>query len=166
MILSTISWMGGKNPFLGIAYITVGSICFFLGIVLLIINHKYGNRSNSADIPNWTAPVRFHVSACIADLLRTACWCEHTVIIGDGTADEFQRVIIQLLFTCCPVRVPVHLAPSWLISSSLVCFESFIYPHTVRFYFSSALPNAFWRMCVFLNANVYIIFWNKSCWWM
>ncbi|KAJ7341669.1 hypothetical protein JRQ81_006119 [Phrynocephalus forsythii] len=52
MILSTISWMGGKNPFLGIAYITVGSICFFLGVVLLIIHHKYGNRNNSADIPN------------------------------------------------------------------------------------------------------------------
>ncbi|XP_075718153.1 cell cycle control protein 50A [Rhinoderma darwinii] len=52
MILSTISWMGGKNPFLGIAYITVGSICFFLGVILLIIHHKYGNRNNSADIPN------------------------------------------------------------------------------------------------------------------
>ncbi|NP_001080854.1 transmembrane protein 30A L homeolog [Xenopus laevis] len=52
MILSTISWMGGKNPFLGIAYITVGSICFFLGVVLFIIHHKYGNRNNSADIPN------------------------------------------------------------------------------------------------------------------
>ncbi|XP_061479136.1 cell cycle control protein 50A [Rhineura floridana] len=52
MILSTISWMGGKNPFLGIAYITVGSICFFLGVMLLIIHHKYGNRNNSADIPN------------------------------------------------------------------------------------------------------------------
>ncbi|XP_041828000.1 transmembrane protein 30Aa [Melanotaenia boesemani] len=52
MILSTISWMGGKNPFLGIAYITVGSICFFLGVVLLIIHHKYDSRSNSADIPN------------------------------------------------------------------------------------------------------------------
>ncbi|NWI76743.1 CC50A protein, partial [Dryoscopus gambensis] len=52
MILSTISWMGGKNPFLGIAYITVGSICFFLGVVLLIIHHKYGNRNSSADIPN------------------------------------------------------------------------------------------------------------------
>ncbi|KAL7987946.1 cell cycle control protein 50A [Crotalus tigris] len=52
MILSTISWMGGKNPFLGIAYITVGSICFFLGVVLLVIHHKYGNRNNSADIPN------------------------------------------------------------------------------------------------------------------
>ncbi|KAK7904803.1 hypothetical protein WMY93_017410 [Mugilogobius chulae] len=52
MILSTISWMGGKNPFLGIAYITVGSICFFLGVVLLIIHHKYDNRNTSADIPN------------------------------------------------------------------------------------------------------------------
>lgn len=52
MILSTISWMGGKNPFLGIAYITVGSICFFLGVVLLIIHHKYGNRNTSADIPS------------------------------------------------------------------------------------------------------------------
>ncbi|CAG09871.1 unnamed protein product, partial [Tetraodon nigroviridis] len=50
MILSTISWMGGKNPFLGIAYITVGSICFFLGVVLLIIHHKYDTRNNSADI--------------------------------------------------------------------------------------------------------------------
>ncbi|XP_059375539.1 cell cycle control protein 50A-like [Carassius carassius] len=52
MILSTISWMGGKNPFLGIAYITVGSVCFFLGVVLLIIHHEYGNRNNNADIPN------------------------------------------------------------------------------------------------------------------
>ncbi|XP_030624462.1 cell cycle control protein 50A isoform X2 [Chanos chanos] len=52
MILSTISWMGGKNPFLGIAYITVGSICFVLGVVLLFIHHKYGSRSTSADIPN------------------------------------------------------------------------------------------------------------------
>ncbi|XP_077077066.1 transmembrane protein 30Ab [Siphateles boraxobius] len=52
MILSTISWMGGKNPFLGIAYITVGSICFFLGVVLLFIHHKYGHRNNSSDISN------------------------------------------------------------------------------------------------------------------
>ncbi|XP_014391267.1 PREDICTED: cell cycle control protein 50A isoform X2 [Myotis brandtii] len=50
MILSTISWMGGKNPFLGIAYITTGSISFLLGVVLLVINHKYRNSSNTADI--------------------------------------------------------------------------------------------------------------------
>ncbi|XP_068454921.1 cell cycle control protein 50A-like [Clinocottus analis] len=52
MILSTVSWMGGKNPFLGIAYITVGSVCFFLGVVLLAIHHRCLNRSNGADISN------------------------------------------------------------------------------------------------------------------
>ncbi|KAJ3613675.1 hypothetical protein NHX12_019921 [Muraenolepis orangiensis] len=52
VILSTISWMGGKNPFLGIAYITVGSVCFFLAVVLFIIHHKYDSRNSSADIPN------------------------------------------------------------------------------------------------------------------
>ncbi|XP_037946527.1 cell cycle control protein 50A [Teleopsis dalmanni] len=40
MILSTTSVLGGKNPFLGIAYIVVGCICFSLGIALLIIHLK------------------------------------------------------------------------------------------------------------------------------
>ncbi|KAK2843420.1 hypothetical protein Q7C36_011635 [Tachysurus vachellii] len=52
MVLSTISWMGGKNPFLGIAYMTVGTICFILGLVLVVIHYKYGNRNNNADISN------------------------------------------------------------------------------------------------------------------
>ncbi len=44
MILTTTSWLGGKNPFLGIAYLVVGSICILLGIVFLIIHLKVGKR--------------------------------------------------------------------------------------------------------------------------
>lgn len=32
IVLSTVSWMGGKNPFLGYAYIVVGGLCIILGI--------------------------------------------------------------------------------------------------------------------------------------
>ncbi|XP_034383124.1 cell cycle control protein 50A-like [Cyclopterus lumpus] len=52
VILSTISWMGGKNPFLGVAYIAVGAVCFFLGVVLLAMHHKCGNRNGDGDISN------------------------------------------------------------------------------------------------------------------
>ncbi len=44
-ILTTTSWLGGKNPFLGIAYLVVGSVCIVLGVVFLIIHLKVGKRS-------------------------------------------------------------------------------------------------------------------------
>lgn len=37
LVLSTTSWLGGKNDFLGIAYLTVGGLCFFLAIVFTLI---------------------------------------------------------------------------------------------------------------------------------
>lgn len=45
MILSTTSLLGGKNPFLGIAYIVVGCICLVLGIALSIIHIKYSKST-------------------------------------------------------------------------------------------------------------------------
>ncbi|XP_067867103.1 cell cycle control protein 50B [Heterodontus francisci] len=41
---STISWMGGRNPFLGIAYLVCGSACIVTAIVMFIVYIKYQGR--------------------------------------------------------------------------------------------------------------------------
>uniref|UniRef100_H2ZJC1 Cell cycle control protein n=1 Tax=Ciona savignyi TaxID=51511 RepID=H2ZJC1_CIOSA len=47
-ILSTTSWMGGKNSFLGVAYIVFGGMCFIGGILLTMIHlHARNTREMS-----------------------------------------------------------------------------------------------------------------------
>lgn len=36
ILLSTRTVMGGKNPFLGIAYVVVGGICVLLGVLFTV----------------------------------------------------------------------------------------------------------------------------------
>lgn len=43
IVLSTTTWIGGKNPFLGYAYIVVGAICLLQGIVFFV-KHKVAPR--------------------------------------------------------------------------------------------------------------------------
>ena len=36
VVLSTMSFMGGKNPFLGVAYVVVGAVCLALALLFFI----------------------------------------------------------------------------------------------------------------------------------
>lgn len=46
--LATVSWAGGKNNFLAIAYITVGSIVLLAGIIFFIVHKICADRSQQA----------------------------------------------------------------------------------------------------------------------
>lgn len=38
LVLSTNSWLGGKNHFMGIAYLSVGALCFLLATVFILVH--------------------------------------------------------------------------------------------------------------------------------
>lgn len=41
VVFSNVSWMGGKNDFLGIAYLVIGTLCVLMSIVMLIVYAKF-----------------------------------------------------------------------------------------------------------------------------
>ena len=46
--LATVTWAGGKNEFLAIAYIVVGAVVLVAGVVFLIVHKACGDRSQKA----------------------------------------------------------------------------------------------------------------------
>ncbi|KAI1280394.1 CDC50 family protein chat-1 [Halotydeus destructor] len=46
IIISNTSWLGGKNPFLGVAYVLVGVICLILSGVFFFIHRKFGKSTS------------------------------------------------------------------------------------------------------------------------
>nr|XP_005306351.1 cell cycle control protein 50B [Chrysemys picta bellii] len=49
VIFSTVSWMGGKNPFLGIVYLVFGSACILTGFVMLAVHIRF-QKQNQMDV--------------------------------------------------------------------------------------------------------------------
>jgi hypothetical protein len=41
-VISTTSFMGAKNNFLGIAYVVTGSLCILLALIFTVIHLKFG----------------------------------------------------------------------------------------------------------------------------
>ncbi|XP_033105233.1 cell cycle control protein 50A-like [Anneissia japonica] len=52
-VLTTTSWLGGKNNFLGIAYIVTGSTCVMFGALFLLIHIKHGKRGLDLSCPEF-----------------------------------------------------------------------------------------------------------------
>ncbi|GAB2286112.1 ALA-interacting subunit 3 [Dionaea muscipula] len=53
LVLSTASWLGGKNDFLGIAYLTVGGMCFFLAMFFALIYLLKPRRLGDPSYLSW-----------------------------------------------------------------------------------------------------------------
>jgi hypothetical protein len=48
VVLSTASWIGGNNNFIGIAYLSIGGLCLFLALgftVLYMVKQRYVSQS-------------------------------------------------------------------------------------------------------------------------
>jgi hypothetical protein len=53
VVLSTTTWIGGKNPFLGYAYIVVGAICFVQGVVFGLKHHFSPRKLGDTKYLEW-----------------------------------------------------------------------------------------------------------------
>ncbi|XP_057971960.1 putative ALA-interacting subunit 2 isoform X1 [Malania oleifera] len=53
LVLSTSSWLGGKNDFLGIAYISVGVSCIFISITFMLLHVKNPRPYGDVSYMSW-----------------------------------------------------------------------------------------------------------------
>lgn len=53
VVLSTASWLGGKNAFLGVAYIAVGAASLLFGLVFLVVRHIKPRKLGDPSLLSW-----------------------------------------------------------------------------------------------------------------
>lgn len=56
VVFSTVSFVGGRNPFLGIAYIVVGGICILLGVLLTLRHLIKPRKLGDPQYLTWNRP--------------------------------------------------------------------------------------------------------------
>ena len=55
IVLSTTSWLGGSNKFLGIAYVVVGGISFLCGLLFFVVQWQYPRQRGDVAYLSWNA---------------------------------------------------------------------------------------------------------------
>ncbi|KAJ3010814.1 UNVERIFIED_CONTAM: hypothetical protein HDU68_001960, partial [Siphonaria sp. JEL0065] len=58
IVVSTVSILGGKNPFLGISYIVVGIVCWILGLLFLLRHMVKPRKLGDYTYLSWNQPQR------------------------------------------------------------------------------------------------------------
>ncbi|XP_020575741.1 ALA-interacting subunit 1-like isoform X2 [Phalaenopsis equestris] len=53
LVLSTSTWLGGKNNFLGIAYLSVGGLCFFLATAFSVVHLVQPRELGDPSLLSW-----------------------------------------------------------------------------------------------------------------
>jgi len=56
LVLSTTTWLGGKNDFLGLAYLTVGGLCFFLAFAFTLLYLIKPRKLGDNNYLSWNRP--------------------------------------------------------------------------------------------------------------
>lgn len=56
LVFTTTSWLGGKNGFLGIAYVVVGSVCTALGLLFFVLHITNPRQLGDPNRLSWNQP--------------------------------------------------------------------------------------------------------------
>lgn len=56
LVLSTTTGMGGRNPYLGIAYMAIGALCIFLGLLFTIRHCIKPRKLGDESYLSWNQP--------------------------------------------------------------------------------------------------------------